>query len=64
MAGKLQELSAPCALHPGLFWACTEDAVLTDATDPTKLHYIEAKTVREIVSSNASRHSAHYKIHV
>eukprot|EP00961_Rhodomonas_salina_P214182 2892138-Rhodomonas_salina.1 len=48
MAGKLQKLSAPCALCPGLFWTCTEDAVLTNATDPLKRYYIEAKTVREI----------------
>eukprot|EP00961_Rhodomonas_salina_P208646 2815577-Rhodomonas_salina.2 len=44
MAGKLRELSAPCALNPGMFGACTEDAVLTNATDPTKRHYIKAKT--------------------
>eukprot|EP00961_Rhodomonas_salina_P039414 529796-Rhodomonas_salina.1 len=50
MAGKLQEMSAPCALRPGLFGECTEDAVLTDATDPMKQHYIEAKTVGKIAS--------------
>eukprot|EP00961_Rhodomonas_salina_P012713 171501-Rhodomonas_salina.1 len=63
MAGKLGELSAPCALKPGIFRACTEDAMLTDATDPTKQHYIEAKTCGEIVA-NSNRNSAHYKVQV
>eukprot|EP00961_Rhodomonas_salina_P236913 3202273-Rhodomonas_salina.1 len=61
-AGRLQNLSAPCAMHPGLIGTCTEDAVLTDATDQTKRHYIEAKTSGEIVCNDATCHSASYCI--
>eukprot|EP00961_Rhodomonas_salina_P162051 2183039-Rhodomonas_salina.1 len=53
-AGKLQNLSAPCCLCPRLFWTCTKDAMLTDATDPSKQHFIEAKTAGEVVCNDAT----------
>eukprot|EP00961_Rhodomonas_salina_P190585 2571513-Rhodomonas_salina.1 len=61
MAGKLGDLSAPCALKPGLFGACTEDVVLTHAADPAKQTYIETKTSQEI-AADSFRNSAHYQV--
>eukprot|EP00961_Rhodomonas_salina_P091249 1228540-Rhodomonas_salina.1 len=58
-AGKLGYLSAPCAVRPGIFGACTEDAVLASSTDPSKKLYIEAKTCGEL-ARDSNGNSAHY----